>query len=209
MDAKTSILVADDDRLILALIAHGLRRGGFDVIEASSGADAIRLAEELKPELALLDVNMPEMSGLEVAKHLRDHTDVACLFLSAYSDDETVKTAAECGALGYLVKPADVAQILPPIHAALARAREIRALRKESEDLVGALERGRDINRAIGVLMERYGFDRDTAFAELRDEARRRRRKISELAEQLLQAVELANFPMIRRKEKPGGDEKT
>jgi two-component system, response regulator PdtaR len=198
MADKTRILVVDDDRLVLTTIAAGLRNASYDVVEAATGVEAIRLAEEMSPALALLDVSMPEVNGLDVAKHLRDHTRVAFMFLSAYSDDVTVHRATEYGAVGYLVKPIDVTQIIPAIHAALIRAKELRALKENAVDLSEALERGRDVNRAIGVLMERHRLDRESAFAALRDEARRQRRKISEFAAEYLLAIELVNFPALR-----------
>lgn len=205
---RVRILVVDDEGIIRTDVAEGLREAGYLVSTASSGADAIRLADQDRPDLALLDVNMKHMSGLEVAKRLRDHTEVGFMFLSACRDEETVNQAAEYGTLGYIVKPFDIRQILPQIRVALARAEEIRILRKESKNLVDAIERGREINRAMGVLMERHRLDRDQAFAQLRDEARRRRQKLSLFAKELLRATELLNFPLAEAGNGKGAEPK-
>ena len=108
--SKAHILVVDDDRLILATLAKGLRQADYGVSEANSGEDALRLASAVKPDLALLDMRMPGMSGIELAQRLTSD-EIPFIFLSAYGDAEIVKQAAEHGALGYLVKPLDVPQI--------------------------------------------------------------------------------------------------
>jgi two-component system, response regulator PdtaR len=124
---RATLLLVDDDRLILFTLAEALRAMGFDVLSASSGEAALKLAREANPDLAVCDVRMPGMSGLVLARHLREETKVPFIFLSAYSsDEEGGRLAAEHGALGYLMKPVDVTSILPTIQAALARAAELR-----------------------------------------------------------------------------------
>jgi len=129
---RERILVADDDRLILATIASGLRRAGYEVMEAVDGEQAIRLCREKKPDLALLDIRMPGLSGIEAVQWLRrdPDTNIPVLFISAYGDESLVDEAVAEGAFGYLLKPLDVVQILPPIRAALARAAESERLRR-------------------------------------------------------------------------------
>jgi len=141
----------------------------------------------------LLDVRMPGMSGLEVAKQLAQTTTIPFLFLSAYGDAEIVKEAAEFGALGYLVKPVDISQVVAAIEAALARAREIHKLRETEMQLSHALSASRETSMAVGLLMERHRMDRNTAFEALRDHARSRRRKIADVAEELLKSAEALN----------------
>src|SRR3970282_1262376 len=123
------ILVVDDDRLVLAALTEGLRAAGYRVTSAASGEVALGVAGRDAPELALLDVRMPGMSGIELGRKLREQGNVPFLFLSAYGDQEIVKQAAEEGALGYLVKPLDIQQIVPSIEGALARGSDIRKLR--------------------------------------------------------------------------------
>ncbi|MDD5330383.1 MAG: response regulator [Sulfuricella sp.] len=190
---KTRVLIVDDDRLVLATLAKGLRQWGYEVAEASSGEAGLKFALETKPDMVLLDVNMPKMSGLEVARALRAQTSLPFMFLTAYGDSEIVKQAADLGAMGYLVKPVDISQIVPAIEAALARGRELVHLRETETQLSTALASSRETSMAVGILMEREHLDRTAAFELLRDYARSRRRKIGEVAEELLGAIELVN----------------
>lgn len=190
--AGAHLLIVDDNRLILATIAAGLRQAGYRVTEASDGSAALELAKRLKPDLALLDVRMPGMSGVEVAESLASNTQVPFIFLSAYGDADTIQRAKELGAIGYLVKPLDVPQIIPEIEAALARGEQIGALKDKGEQLSHALESGRETSVAIGILMERY-VDRDKAFEALRSSARAHRRRVHEIASELVAAVETIN----------------
>lgn len=191
--AMPHILLVDDDRLILATLGNGLRRAGYSVSEANSGEEALRLAEERKPDLALLDMRMPGMSGLEVAAQFRKTHGTPFLFLSAYGDEDVVDQAAQLGALGYLVKPLDVPQVIPSLEAALARAREIRGLHDKESQLSTAVEGGRETSTAVGILMERRGLDRKEAFEALREHARAQRRRVSDAAAELVEAMETVN----------------
>ena len=102
------ILVVDDDRLVLATLTHGLMQAGYDVIDADNGDDAILLAREHRPDLALLDIRMEGMSGFDVAAYLREYCKMPFMFLSAFTDDDTVRQVHELGAVDYLVKPLDI-----------------------------------------------------------------------------------------------------
>jgi DNA-binding response OmpR family regulator len=190
---KRLILLVDDDILILGLLSKFLQLAGYDARMASSGQMALDMILESgrEPDLALLDVNMPGMSGLELAKRLQSETTVPVMFLSASDDDDIVRQAAQYGAVGYLVKPIDTARIAPTIKAALARADEIRQLRQSESKLTMALQAGRETGMAVGVLMARLHTDRDTAFRLLRDHARSQQRKINDVAGQLLAAEEV------------------
>ena len=115
MNAKGKILVVDDDRLVLATVTHGLAQAGYEVIDADNGDDAILLAREHKPELALLDIRMEGKSGFDVAEYLRDACQIPFIFLSAFADAHTVAQVAALGAVGYMVKPLDVGQIVPTV----------------------------------------------------------------------------------------------
>src|SRR2546423_14281059 len=119
---KGKILVVDDDRLVLATLTHGLAQAGYEVIDADNGDDAILLAREHKPDLALLDIRMEGMSGFDVAAYLREDCQMPFMFLSAFSDDDTVRQVKELGAVAYLVKPLDIRQIVPAGGAAVASA---------------------------------------------------------------------------------------
>ena len=123
MVGKGRILVVDDDRLVLATLSHGLAQAGYEVIDADNGDDAILLAREHRPELALLDIRMEGKSGFDVAATLRDAYAIPFMFLSAFADEATLATVKSLGALAYLVKPLDVGQIVPAVEAAFAQLR--------------------------------------------------------------------------------------
>ncbi|HKU70340.1 MAG TPA: response regulator [Burkholderiales bacterium] len=184
------ILVVDDDRLVLAALAEGLRGAGYRVTGAASGEDALTSAARDAPDLALLDVRMPGMGGIELGRRMREQFSVPFLYLSAYGDQDMVQQAVSEGALGYLVKPLDIQQIVPSIEAALTRAGEIGALRKSEGQLNKALTGSREISMAVGLLMMRDRINREQAFELLRSNARSRRQPIVEVAEQLLSSAE-------------------
>ena len=117
---KGRILVVDDDRLVLATLAHGLAQAGYEVFDADNGDDAILIARQHRPDLALLDIRMEGMTGFDVAGYLRDYLQLPFMFLSAFADEATVAKVKELGALAYLVKPLDIHQIVPAVEAAFA-----------------------------------------------------------------------------------------
>lgn len=190
---KPRLLVADDDRLVLATLSEGLRQAGYEVVTAASGAEALEAAAGGMFDLAILDVRMPGMDGLELARRLHDYTRIPFFFLSAYGDMNLVRQAVQHGALGYLIKPLDVPQIVPSIEAALMRAREIRQLRETEAQLNAALSVEQRTRMAVGLLMEREHLDRKAAFDLLRSQARSQRRKLAEVADELLAAAEKLN----------------
>ena len=191
--AKSHILVVDDDRLVLASLSQGLREAGYRVTESANGEDALELAERESPDLALLDVRMAGMDGIELGRRLRERTGVPFLYLSAYGQPDIVQQATQHGALGYLVKPLDIPQILPSIEAALARAGEIGALRRSEAQLATALAGSRETSMAVGLLMLRDRLDRHQAFELLRSHARSLRRPVAEVAKELLGSAENLN----------------
>lgn len=195
------ILVVDDDRLVLAALAEGLRHAGYRVTGATGSEDALRMVERDAPDLALLDVRMPGMDGVELGKRLRERHGIPFLYLSAYGDRDLVKKAADEGALGYLVKPLDIQQIVPSIEAALARGSDIRKLRESEAQLNTALAGSREISTAVGLLMMRDRIDREQAFEVLRSHARSQRRPVAEIAKELLNSAE--NLYTIKKVDDP------
>ena len=189
------ILLVDDDPLLLDYLKTVLDHAGYDTVAAESAAEALQRVAEREADiaLALLDISMPGMSGLDLARRLKDHTAVAFMFLSSVDDAETARQAASHGAVGFVVKPVDAARLMPAFESALARADEIRQLRRTEANLNAALAAGRETSLAVGLLMARFHTDRNTAFEVLRDHARSHRRKINEVAEQLVSAEELLN----------------
>jgi AmiR/NasT family two-component response regulator len=186
-----TLLVVDDDPLALAAISTILRASAYTICEAHNVHDAILLAQQKKFDLALLDMHMPDMSGLELAQKLEEIDGLPCMFITGSSDKELVRQATDFGAVGYIVKPYDVHQIAPAVAAGLARAIDIRRLRQSESDLSNALRAARETSMAVGLLMGKYHVDRDTAFDILRQYSRSHRSKIHDVAEQLLNASEL------------------
>lgn len=200
---KGKILVVDDDRLVLATLSHGLTQAGYTVIDADNGDDAILLAREHKPELALLDIRMEGKSGFDVADYLRQpSTRVPFMFLSAFADDATIAQVKALGAVAYLVKPLDIRQIVPAVEAALSN---IHRQRPEPAVPAARHERGpvhdetavlaSPVAMAVGVLMHRYSLPRGPALERLRRQAQAENRPLADQAERLLQAVELLSQP--------------
>jgi len=191
---QPTILVADDDSAFLDLVSRELRGRGYATVEATSGEDALTLALSRNFDLAILDVKMPGITGIELAQQLRERTAIPVVFLSAQGNTDIVRKAAEHGAFGYMVKPMDIEQILPMVESALQRAIEMSRLRQSEQQLKQALVHARQTSMAIGVLMERNRLERDGAFNALRELARTRRAKIHDQAEEILAAVEVLNW---------------
>lgn len=192
MDSKDRkiILVVDDDRLVRLTIVAGLREQGYAVLEAESAEDALVLALAQPVDLAVVDIRMEGASGIDLARELRARTQVPVMFLTAYGDSPLVRDAIEQGAVGYLVKPVDMPQLLPAIETALARAADLRSLRQSQEHMSAELAGAREVSVATGLIMERKGVDRDQAFELLRSHARSRRRKLREVAAEIVRAAE-------------------
>ena len=197
---KGKILVVDDDRLVLATLAHGLTQAGYLVIDADNGDDAILLAREHKPDLALLDIRMEGKSGFDVAAYLRDWCQMPFMFLSAFSDDDTVKQVKALGAVAYLVKPLDIRQIVPAVETAFAN---LRAQRHEPAPAAPGLDRtsasaepmSQVVAMAVGVLMHRYSLARGIALERLQRISAGEGRPLEEQAARLVEAVELLSLP--------------
>ena len=195
MAEQGRILVVDDDRLVLATVAHGLAQAGYEVIDADNGDEAILLARQHRPDLALLDIRMEGMSGFDVAAYLRDQLRIPFMFLSAFADDETLQKVKALGAVAYLVKPLDIGQILPTVAAAMthlppraAAAAPPAAAPSPAAGDDGALDL---VPLAVGVLMHRYSLQRATALQRLRKLAADEQRSLADQAGRLVDAVEL------------------
>lgn len=182
-----TLLLVDDDRLVLATLTHGLEASGFAVVAAESVTDAEDLlAGGTRPDLAIVDVMMPERSGLELAQRLQELDHIPFILLTATADAHVVEQATQNGALGYVVKPVDVPQLVPAIEAALARSSDLQNFRMTQRQLQKALDTDRDINVAIGIVMVKWQLGRNAAFDQLRKIARARRLKLSVLASELI-----------------------
>jgi len=163
------ILIAEDETIIRLDLRELLEKAGFDVCaEAKDGIEAVELAGSTEPELAILDVKMPRLDGIDAARRILEERPIPIVMLTAYGQDELVSRAVEAGVFGYLVKPFREADLLPAIRTARARHDELAALREEAESLSEALAARKSIERAKGLLMAKEGLTEQEAFERLR-----------------------------------------
>jgi response regulator NasT len=163
------ILIAEDETIIRLDLRALLEGAGHEVCgEARDGAEAVELARSEQPDLAILDVKMPRLDGIEAARRILDENPIPIVMLTAYGQQELVSRAVEAGVFGYLVKPFRETDLLPAIATARARHEELAALREETESLAEALAARKAIERAKGLLMEKEGLSEEDAFARLR-----------------------------------------
>ena len=187
MPDGTRILIAEDETIIRLDLRDLLERAGFDVCaEAKDGEEAIELARSERPDLAILDVKMPRLDGIEAARQMLDERPLPIVMLTAYGQDELVARAVEAGVFGYLVKPFREQDLLPAIQTARARHEELNALREEADSLAEALAARKAIERAKGLLMEKEGLTEDEAFARLRKASQVSGRPLTVVAEALI-----------------------
>ncbi len=178
------ILIAEDETIIRLDLRDLLQRAGFEVCaEAKDGEEAVELARAEQPDLAVLDVKMPKLDGIEAARRILDERPIPIVMLTAYGQRELVSRAVEAGVFGYLVKPFREQDLLPAIAAARARHEELAALRGEAESLAEALVARKVIERAKGLLMEKEGLSEADAFARLRKASQSSGRPLKVIAE--------------------------
>ena len=178
------ILVAEDETIIRLDLRDLLERAGFDVCaEARDGEEAVELARSERPDLAIMDVKMPRLDGIEAARRILEENPIPIVMLTAYGQEELVSRAVEAGVFGYLVKPFREQDLLPAIHAARARHDELQALRAEAESLTEALAARKVIERAKGLLMEKENLTEAEAFTRLRKASQVSQRPLKVIAE--------------------------
>jgi AmiR/NasT family two-component response regulator len=181
------ILVAEDETIIRLDLKETLERAGFEVCgEARDGEEAVELAREEKPDLAVLDVKMPRVDGIEAARRILAERPIPIVMLTAYGHDELVTRAVEAGVFAYLVKPFRESDLLPALQTAKARYAELEALREEAESLAEALATRKVVERAKGLLMEQEGLSEQDAFTRLQRVSQTSGRPMKVVAEALI-----------------------
>ena len=185
------ILVAEDETIIRLDLCELLADAGHEVVaEARDGEEAVALAREHAPDLAIMDVKMPRLDGIEAARRILDERPIPIVMLTAYGHQELVARAVEAGVFGYLVKPFREQDLVPAIATARARHEELVAVREEAESLTEALAARKAIERAKGILMEKDGLAEADAFARLRRASQTSGRPLRVIAEAVIATFE-------------------
>src|SRR5262245_40480606 len=185
------VLIAEDETIIRLDLRELLERAGLEVCaEAKDGIEAVELARAEQPDVAVLDVKMPRLDGIEAARRILDERPIPIVMLTAYGQDELVSRAAEAGVFGYLVKPFREGDLLPAIRTARARHEELAALREEADSLAEALAARKVIERAKGLLMAKEGLSEQEAFERLRRASQLAGRPLKVVADALIATFE-------------------
>ena len=185
------ILIGEDETIIRLDLKEILERAGFEVCaEARDGEEADELARAEEPDMAVLDVKMPRLDGIEAARRILAERPIPIVMLTAYGQDELVARAVEAGVFGYLVKPFRETDLLPAIQAAKARHAELEALRGEAESLADALATRKLVERAKGLLMKQEDLSEQDAFTRLQRASQVSGRPMKVVAEALIATFE-------------------
>lgn len=188
---RTRVIIADDESLIRMDLREMLTNLGYLVVgEVGDGRSAVNLARELRPDIVVMDIKMPDMDGIEAARVLTEEQIAPVILLTAYSQQELVDRAREAGVVGYLVKPFKEPDLTPAIEVALARFKEFQALRKEVDDLKLAFETRKLVDRAKGILMDTQGLTEADAFRKIQKMSMNLRKPMKEVAEAIILANE-------------------
>src|SRR5690348_1351438 len=184
------ILIAEDETIIRLDLRDLLERAGHEVVaEARDGAEAVALAASHEPDLAVMDVKMPKLDGIEAAKRILEECPIPIVMLTAYGQDELVSRAVEAGVFGYLVKPFREQDLMPAIATARARHEELSAVREQAESLADALAARKAIEKAKGLLMAKENLTENEAFSRLRRASQVSGRPLRVIAEAVIDTL--------------------
>jgi AmiR/NasT family two-component response regulator len=190
--SQTRIVVADDESIIRMDLREMLGGLGYLVVgEAGDGVTAVNVAREVRPDLVIMDIKMPEMDGIEAARILTEERIAPVLLLTAFSEQELVRRAGEAGVVGYVVKPFGETDLAPAVEIAIARFNEFRTLEREANDLRDTLETRKRVERAKGVLMQTQGLSEADAFRKIQKLSMNSRKSMREVADAILLAHEV------------------
>ncbi len=186
---RTRVIIADDESIIRMDLREMLTNLDYLVVgEVGDGRSAVNLARELKPDVVIMDIKMPDMDGIEAARILTEEHIAPVILLTAYSQKDLVERAKVAGVVGYMVKPFREADLGPAIEVALARFKEFETLHKEVDDLQLALETRKLVDRAKGILMDSQGLTESDAFRKIQKMSMNTRKPMKEVAEAIILA---------------------
>jgi two-component system, response regulator PdtaR len=187
---RRRVVVAEDEAIIRLDIVEILREAGYDVVgEAGDGESAVRLVEEVQPDLVVMDVKMPILDGISAAERIGRARLAPVVLLTAFSQRELVDRARDAGAMAYVVKPFTSADLLPAVEIAVSRFQEITELEEEVSDLTERFETRKRVERAKGLLMTRMGLSEPEAFRWIQKTSMDRRLTMREVADAVLSQV--------------------
>ncbi len=186
-DRKLRLVIADDEPIIRLDLKKMLEDCGYDVVgEAGDGARAVETARNLKPDVVILDIKMPEMDGIDAAKIITEEKIAPVLLLTAYSQIDLVVRAKDAGVYSYLVKPFKSTDLMPQIEVAVARWDAFLQIEKTATDLEDKLETRKAVDRAKGILMDQYGLKEQEAFRRIQVQSMNTRKSMREIAEAII-----------------------
>jgi len=184
------VMIAEDDTAVATALAQQVESLGHRVVaEAADGREAVRLAVEVRPQAIIMDIDMPDMDGIEAAREIARQAPLPVIFLSGFFDQDLLNGVVGAGGMAYLLKPATASQLEAALSLAARRFGEMRDLQAQVEQLNEALEARKLVARAKGALMERHGWGEQEAHRHLQKEASRLNMKLADLARAIL-AVE-------------------
>jgi AmiR/NasT family two-component response regulator len=190
---RTRVIIADDESLIRMDLREMLTNQGYLVVgEVGDGRSAVNLARELRPDIVIMDIKMPDMDGIEAAKVLTEERIAPVLLLSAYSQQELVQRARQAGVAGYMIKPFRESDLPPAIEVALARFSEFRTMEREVASLQDALETRKAVDRAKGILMDTQGLSETEAFRKIQKMSMNNRKPMRAVAEAIILAHQVS-----------------
>jgi two-component system, response regulator PdtaR len=183
----TRVLIAEDEAIIRLDLRETLEEEGYEIVaETGRGDEAVELARSMRPDLAILDIKMPGIDGLEAARTITEERLCGVLVLTAFSQRDFIEQARDAGALAYLVKPFQKSDLVPAIELAIARFKELSALADEVKGLEEQLETRKIVDRAKGILMDRHGLSEQDAFSFIQKRAMTDRTKMKTIAERVV-----------------------
>jgi response regulator NasT len=191
---KPRVLIADDESVIRMDLREMLTEAGYEVVaEAGSGDEALAAARAHRPDIAVVDIKMPGMDGIDAARAMIEEGICPVVLLTAYGQPELLARAKEAGVFGYVTKPFEERDLLPAIEIARSRYEEVMALKEQIGDLREAIETRKLIERAKGILMDTHGLKEQEAHKRLQQESMNRRKSMREIAEAIILASDLAS----------------
>jgi AmiR/NasT family two-component response regulator len=186
---RTRVIIADDESLIRMDLREMLTNQGYLVVgEVADGRSAVNQARELRPDIVIMDIKMPDMDGIEAAQILTEERIAPVVLLSAYSQRDLVQRAREAGVIAYLIKPYREEELAPAIEVALARFSEFKELEAQVSDLQIALETRKLVDRAKGILMDKQGLTEAEAFRKIQKMSMDNRKPMKDVAEAIILA---------------------